>query len=213
MMQCMEAPTMLYLICTASVRKDLRSSSHCFDQHPPLIRLFNIRMSRTSSHGLQLLDLVITNSPKTVLLLWETTVRKAHYCRETKNVTFPMKYTQVYPEETQRRKWQMGCAGWLKCHLVQNDIDDDDLEDVSMGVRRQKNDLIWTLLIQLRPTSTNDCFHALTLPPRSCQLWFSSAPWCPCSTTLAWCSGSLERYWDLQRLGDKCTAAILGTKS
>lgn len=161
MMQCMEAPTVLYLICTASVRKDLRSSSHCFDQHPPLIRLFNIRISRTSAHGLQLPDLVITNSPETVLLLWETTVRKAHYCRETKNVTFPMKYTQVYPEEIQRRKWQMGCAGWLKCHLVQNDINDDDFGGCFGGGKEAEK---WPDLNPTDPTEANIKWWLLSCP-------------------------------------------------
>lgn len=127
------------------------------------MRLFNIRTSRISASGLQFVDLVLTNSPETALLFWETTVRQDHQ-RETKHVQFPMKYTQAYPEQIQRRDSRRGGTAWLKCHLVQNDIDDDDFDDVSAGIRRQTRDLIRILLILLRPTSTHDCFHALPRP-------------------------------------------------
>lgn len=134
-----------------------------FWKDPLLMRLFNIRTSRISASGLQFVDLVLTNSPETALLLWETTVRQDHQ-RETNMSGFLWNILKLiqskFKEETAD-----GGAAWLKCHLVQNDTDDDDFDDVSAGIRRQKRDLIWILLILLRPTSTRDCFHAPTSPP------------------------------------------------
>lgn len=75
--------------------------------------------------------------------------------------------------------------------------------DASEGDRKE---------MDLKPTTikgpilTHDHFHLH--PPRSCPSWFSSALWCPCSTTSDWCSGSLERYLDWKGLGDRCRAGL-----
>lgn len=69
--------------------------------------LFHIRTG-ISAISLQLVNPVITNSPKTSFLLQETKVRKAHHIRERKkNVKFPMSYTHAYPERIRIRD-----CGW-----------------------------------------------------------------------------------------------------
>lgn len=117
-----------------------------------------------------------------------------------------MKYTQAYPEQIRVRDSQWGSCP-IKVLFCSRGVP----SIVMMPPREAERRPIWNLLTPGGPTLTGDHFHLH--PPRSCPSWFSSALWCPCSTTSGWCSGSLERYLDWKGLGDRCRAGLFQGQS
>lgn len=115
-----------------------------------------------------------------------------------------MKYTPSYPEPIRRRDSQWG--SWpIKVLFCSRGVP----SIVMMSQKEAERRRIWNLLTPGGPTLTHDTFISTPHPhPRSCPSWFSSALWCPCCTTSAWCSGSLERYLDWKGLGDRCRAGL-----
>lgn len=117
-----------------------------------------------------------------------------------------MKYTQAYSEQTRLRDSQWGSC-LIKSCLSSRGVSSLVMCQRGTGQRKGRQGTDGKLT---HSTGASTNWPSLSSPPtaRSCPSWFFSALSCPCCTTSAWCSGSLERYWGRRGSGDSCRAAL-----